>query len=108
MVDSLLFGLNALLHDTSNIRVLDLEMAAPNLETHRQRLVASFMTVMSIAGVLVGQPLAFNLVPQKSLSVDEVRQDLRQAKREIELLKTMVRSFQTTRLYAREWGSKYS
>jgi hypothetical protein len=56
---------------------------------------------MSIPGPLVGPPLTFNLAPQKS--VDDTRQDLRQARREIELLKTMVRQHRRTELdYMRE------
>jgi hypothetical protein len=55
---------------------------------------------MSVSGAFVGQPLSFKLTPQKQVSVDDVRQDLRQARREIELLKTMVSPFLRTRLYA--------
>ncbi|KIM87329.1 hypothetical protein PILCRDRAFT_3823 [Piloderma croceum F 1598] len=44
---------------------------------------------MSVPGPLVGPPLTLNLAPQKSVAVDDVRRDLRQARREIELLKTM-------------------
>jgi hypothetical protein len=53
---------------------------------------------MSIPGPLVGPHLTFNLAPQKSVAVDDVRQDLRQARREIELLKTMVRQHRRTEL----------
>ena len=60
--------------------------------------VAFFLAAMSIPGPLVGPPLTFNLAPQKSVSVDDVRQDLRQARREIELLKTMVRQHRQTEL----------
>ena len=55
---------------------------------------------MSVPGSLVGQSLVFNVAPQKPVLVDDVKQDLRQAKREIELLKTMVRPYRTIRLYA--------
>lgn len=54
---------------------------------------------MSVPGSLVGQSLVFNVAPQKPVLVDDVKQDLRQAKREIELLKTMVRPYRTIRLY---------
>jgi len=60
--------------------------------------VAFFLAAMSIRSPLVGPPLTFNLAPQKSVSVDDVRQDLRQARREIELLKTTVRLHRRTEL----------
>ena len=56
--------------------------------------VAFSLTIMSLPGALIGQPLVFNIAPQKQVLVDDARQDLRQARREIELLKTMVRSRQ--------------